>query len=57
MLTKETISLPLLLTKRKRGITIDLHNLYFYLLCDLLNQEYDSKRRPDKKMEFPSVGN
>ena len=57
MLTKETISLPLLLTKRKRGITIDLRNFYFYLLCDLLSQEYDSKRRPDKKMEFPSVGN
>ena len=57
MLTKETISLPLLLTKRKRGITIDLRNFYFYLLCDLRNQEYDSKRRPYKKMEFHSVDN
>ena len=57
MLTKETISLPLLLTKRKRGITIDLRNFYFYLLCDLRNQEYDFKRRPDKKMEFHSVDN
>ena len=55
MLTKETISLPLLLTKRKRGITIDLRNFEIYLLCDLRNQEYDFKRRPDEKTEFPSV--
>ena len=52
MLTKETIPPPLLLTKRKRGITIDLRNFYFYFLCDLRNQEYDFKRRPDKKMCF-----
>ena len=55
MLTKETISLPLLLTKRNRGITIDLRNFEIYLLCDFRNQEYDFKRRPDKKTEFRSV--